>query len=447
MIFQVALPENDEGSKWKKKTDIRRFMVARDGDMLCAPFQCDHCWFINLKREEPVEESYEHQRLLGYIRRVNLDLLWSRERATVANTLGSVRKGMKMSEELGLKPQDIRLGPWPVGDNQGFQTAIEMLRASQKEGRNDKTYVQFDTVRKIRSGYSTIHENSANGGAALPCFKGDHGNTFIMNNGSTDTRLFRKFMLGLERRMGRLVKQNMGISVEVLVAMLDNYEIELCDRRTTNERKRMIIMCASAYVILFTGALRGGEVFLTEGSELVRRMSEGKSHPKHPHVVVPLMGRFKGENGERNLMLCLAKVTKSGINVRRWVERLGNLLTTERRNKSSGPAFCDKEGTVLERWRVNAELYKALTKVQAERPDLISSDINVDETYSIHRSFRRGATTRAREAKVPKDVIELNNRWSKVQRNSGGMPRLPMTELYTEIKQALASFLRFSGAL
>jgi hypothetical protein len=85
--------------------------------------------------------------------------------------------------------------------------------------------------------------------------------------------------------------------------------------------------------------------------------------------------------------------------------------------------------------------------VQAERPDLISSDINVDETYSIHRSFRRGATTRAREAKVPKDVIELNNRWSKVQRNSGGMPRLPMTELYTEIKQALASFLRFSGAL
>ena len=85
--------------------------------------------------------------------------------------------------------------------------------------------------------------------------------------------------------------------------------------------------------------------------------------------------------------------------------------------------------------------------MQAERPDLISSDVNVDEIYSIHRSFRRGATTRVREAKVPKDVIELNSRWSRVQRNSGGMPRLPMTELYTEIKQALAIFLRFSEAL
>ena len=76
------------------------------------------------------------------------------------------------------------------------------------------------------------------------------------------------------------------------------------------------------------------------------------------------MGRFKGENGERNLMLCLARVTKSGIQIRRWVERLGNLLTIENRSKSSGPAFCDDDGMVLERWKINAELYKALTKIK-----------------------------------------------------------------------------------
>jgi len=58
-------PENDEGSKWKKKTDIKRFMVARDGDMLCASFQCDHCWFMNLKKVEPIDQSYEHHCLLG----------------------------------------------------------------------------------------------------------------------------------------------------------------------------------------------------------------------------------------------------------------------------------------------------------------------------------------------------------------------------------------------
>ena len=63
----------------------------------------------------------------------------------------------------------------------------------------------------------------------------------------------------------------------------------------------------------------------------------------------------------------------------------------------------------------------------------------MEEQFNIHRSFRRGATTRAREAGVPKDVIEANNRWSKVQNKSGGEPCLPMSELYTEITQALAT--------
>jgi len=56
--------------------------------------------------------------------------------------------------------------------------------------------------------------------------------------------------------------------------------------------------------MLFCAALRGGGLLLVEASELCRRIREGKSHPKHPFVVVPLMGRFKGENGERNLCSC-----------------------------------------------------------------------------------------------------------------------------------------------
>ena len=70
----------------------------------------------------------------------------------------------------------------------------------------------------------------------------------------------------------------------------------------------------------FCAALRGGELFLVEASELCRRIREGKSHLKHPFVIVPLMGRFKGENGERNLMFLLANRTKSGIEIRKWLE-------------------------------------------------------------------------------------------------------------------------------
>ena len=88
---------------------------------------------------------------MGYIRRVNLDVMWSRESSTVRNTLGGLKKAHTMSMELGLPGQPLRMGPWPVDDTVGFQTAIEMLRASQAPGRNAKTYTQFDSIRKIRT--------------------------------------------------------------------------------------------------------------------------------------------------------------------------------------------------------------------------------------------------------------------------------------------------------
>jgi len=144
-------------------------------------------------------------------------------------------------------------------------------------------------VRKILTSYATVYENSARGGAATACFKGDHGRTFVLNNGGTDTRLFRKFIAGLERRMGRVVRQNSGIAIDILLKVFENYERELSQSSLTKERRREIIMAGAGFACLFCAALSGGELFLVEASELCRRIREGKSHPKHPFVIVPLM--------------------------------------------------------------------------------------------------------------------------------------------------------------
>ena len=281
---------------------------------------------MNLCKREPTPLSHTNERLMGYIRRVNLDLMWSREHGTVANTLAAVTKGRTMSIELGLVPQVMKLGPWPLGDGQGFQTAIEMLRASQKKGKNDTNYVQFDTVRNFRTAYATVYETSAVAGFHTATFKGMHGNTFAVNKGSTDTRLFRKFMVGLEKRMGRLVIQNAGISVELLLAILEVMEEEYIREHVSVVRKQELIICSSAYAVLFSAVLSGGEVLLGEASELVKRIMEGKHHSSHPHVIFPMMGRFKGETGERNLIFCLASRSVSGIPNRKWLERLARLL-------------------------------------------------------------------------------------------------------------------------
>ena len=65
--------------------------------------------------------------------------MWSRELSTVLGTFNTLKKAKKASEELGLKHVIISAGPWPVADTCGFQIAVEMLKLSQKQGRNDKT--------------------------------------------------------------------------------------------------------------------------------------------------------------------------------------------------------------------------------------------------------------------------------------------------------------------
>ena len=68
-------------------------------------------------------------------------------------------------------------------------------------------------------------------------------------------------------------------------------------------------MCGAAYVILFGGALIGDEVLLTEDRELVKIVNSGKLDTSASHVVVPLVGRFKGEEGEINVLLALDNIT------------------------------------------------------------------------------------------------------------------------------------------
>jgi hypothetical protein len=88
-----------------------------------------------------------------------------------------------------------------------------------------------------------------------------------------------------------------------------------------------------------------------------------------------------------------------------------------------------------------------LQKIQLTSPDLLEQSLDVERKYKVFRSFCRGATTRAKELKVGEDAVNMNNRWRKVQSKSGTMPNLPMSDLYTEIKQALLTRLRFSKCL
>jgi hypothetical protein len=255
---------NEAGAIWKREKDKGRFMSAPDGDMWAAPFQCDYCWFVNLEGKEACEDNTSDVRLLGYIRRVNLDILWSREPGTISASYSQHSKMMQLCDDLGMRRVDLPMGPWPVADGDGFRLAIVILGASQAKGRNSKEYTQFDTIRRIRTGYSNAYENSYIGNKAVLAFRGEKGKAYKYTDSQTEYRLFVKFMRGLEVRMGRLVQSNVGLDHKILHVICRNFEKELGDLTVSWERKRVVIMTGSYLMVCFGASLRGNEGFYLE---------------------------------------------------------------------------------------------------------------------------------------------------------------------------------------
>ena len=115
--FHIDLPENDFGNVHRKKKDEKHFLVGHNGDHLIQPFQCDLCWFRNLTRRNPCGDNEVDLRLLAHIRRVNLDMFWSREPATVRNQITSYNKSVGCDLSHGLVPSFPVKGPWRIGDD------------------------------------------------------------------------------------------------------------------------------------------------------------------------------------------------------------------------------------------------------------------------------------------------------------------------------------------
>ena len=439
---------NEVGAVWKRVGDEDRFLTAREGDMWCSPFQCDWCWFYNLQMREPIQENPQDQKLLSYIRRGNLDVMWSREPGTVKGNLAQIRKLIKLPREMGLSDFNIARGPWPVGDNMGLRLAVTMLRASQGKGRHDSEYVQYDTVRKLRAALSNAYESSAMAASQLGLLKGERGRSYRITSSPTDSKLFQMFMLGMESRMGRLVKSNVGIDVRILKDIIESYDRELGNTKIPWDRKRWILMSGCYFVICYVASLRGNEGLYLEGSALVEMINLGKTEKFDlQHVCLPLLGRFKTEVGEDKHVAVVSNETKSGIMVRRWVERLVWLLRKEDKHGRAGPAFCNEDGTMIRSYQLNGELHQALRLVQSHRPDLIPMGMDIEGSYGTFRSFRRGSLTRATEEGVNSSELDLVNRWRRFEHSIGSRPHMSMREHYLEVKLILKRLLVYSKAL
>jgi len=246
--------------------------------------------------------------------------------------------------------------------------------------------------------------------------------------------------------MGDVVKQDLAVSIEVMLELQRLFENDY--QGSFGQQRLEVVQAATFCELAFCASLRGFEIPKTD----LAGLRENRVHSTDPgwgdmaaHIGLPLVGRFKSEQGEQCHVLPIVERTASGLEPMVWVDRLVEEM--ELRGKVSGWAFIDGRGNQARMGQFGELIYDQLIRIQETRPDLISPHLDVMEEYGLARSFRRGSNTQAQNKKVPGPVIDWMNRWRSEENAKGKESRGTMRVLYAEVKLMLGTFLQYSEPL
>ena len=204
--------------------DEDRFIGARQGDQFMTVFQCELCHYRNIYKRNPQKGRALDPKVFAVFRRATLDSFWARESSTVRATCNYIKRGLDIAAEFEFTDVYPARGPLPIEDRVGMREAVILLTRAQDPGRN-AVKIQFDTVRKIRTGFSTFGHSSV-----------EHLDTIVMAKETkklvaTNCRVYgdwyERFMMGVHSRMGDQNELDTAVSIDVLYEMLKRLEMRV----------------------------------------------------------------------------------------------------------------------------------------------------------------------------------------------------------------------------
>jgi hypothetical protein len=148
------------------------------------------------------------------------------------------------------------LGPFPFDDCFGMQPAIAFLLKSKRGGQHDPQQIKYSSARKIRSAFSNYFHASKMQVGALS-FSGGKGHQFALCS-VTNRLWYSRFQDGAHCRMGDVLKQDMAISIGVMVKLQELFEQDF--QKTSGEEQRLIVEGAAFALTAYCISLRGFEV-------------------------------------------------------------------------------------------------------------------------------------------------------------------------------------------
>ena len=97
--------------------------------------------------------------------------------------------------------------------------------------------------------------------------------------------------------------------MKINIALIDGAE---------HEQRRLLILSGAFVAVLFGGSMRRNEGLMLDGDQLGRHIRLGLDH-EIPHVLAPMYGFWKGEDGERFHVVPIVSISRTGIEFRWWL--------------------------------------------------------------------------------------------------------------------------------
>jgi hypothetical protein len=208
------------------------------------------------------------------------------------------------------------MGPFPLEDKFGMKVACVLLARSLDPGKNER-YIQFSTARKIRCAFSNAyHASRMLMEATVMAY--ETSKTYATRC-PTYGYWFERFILGRHKRMGGIVNSDYALSKEIYLELIDQLEADWEDTQS-NEERDDVVEFSHLLNSGFLCGLRGEEIVKLDISGFLKYINIGEKDPKYPHMVNPLIGRLKGETGERFHPIIMAWVTASGVMAGSWAD-------------------------------------------------------------------------------------------------------------------------------
>ena len=311
-----------------------------------------------------------------------------------------------------------------------------VLMRSFEKGRNGR--VMYSTARLARACLTILWQASPISGADITLSSGSIRGRYVATLCPSEGHWYQHFETGINARMGDVVSQDRAYTLEILLALLEIYELEW-------QEHRYAMPMESIYSVMFLlitclGGMRGYEAMWTDLSALRYDMAHCLDREDESAVSWPIVGRFKARNGVLDcFMIPIAGTTQSGIQFFAWTQRFLGRLALE--GYEDGWAFKRPNGDRAKASDYRNNIFTKLEKIQATT-SLIDPDCNIYDEFGVQRSGRRCFVLVCTLQNIPKHLIELQCRWATDRENGVRTVQRSMTHNYSEIRNMKESLVR-----